>query len=72
MTSGQDIPFCGGAILSSDTIITAAHCLVDKCGRPAKRVWVHLGAHDICEEDWESSHLVRKEYMVFHPQYDPV
>ena len=53
-------------------IITAAHCLVDKCGRPAKRVWVHLGAHDICEEDWESSHLVRKEYMVFHPQYDPV
>lgn len=39
--------------------------------RVHRKVHLHLGAHDICDEDWTSSHLVRKEYMVFHPSYNP-
>ena len=32
---------------------------------------VHLGAQDVCEEDWSGTHLVRPRRFIFHPGYNP-
>ena len=32
---------------------------------------VHFGAHDICEEDWVSTQLVRPSRFKIHPGYNP-
>ena len=36
-----------------------------------RKVSVHFGAHDICEEDWTSTHVVRPSRYIFHPGYNP-
>ena len=33
---------------------------------------MHFGAHDICEEDWVATHLVRPSRFIFHPGYNPL
>ena len=33
---------------------------------------MHFGAHDICEEDWVASQLVRPSRFFFHPGYNPL
>ena len=36
-----------------------------------RKVNVQFGAHDICEEDWISTHVVRPARFIFHPGYNP-
>ena len=37
----------------------------------SRKVSVHFGAHDICEEDWISTQLVRPSRFKIHPGYNP-
>lgn len=34
--SALDRQFCGGSLVTADTVVTAAHCLVDDAGKPVK------------------------------------
>jgi len=58
-------PFCGGAILSSDTIITAAHCTI---GQGPDSFKVIVNEHDVTVDDGQETFDVcsKKE----HPSYD--
>ena len=61
----RNTPFCGGAILSSDTIITAAHCTI---GKIVGSVKVIVNEHDVTVDDGQETFDVcsKKE----HPNYN--
>jgi len=48
VSNGENIPFCGGAILSSTTIITAAHCTL---GQSVDTFKVVVNEHDVTVDD---------------------
>lgn len=62
---GQNIPFCGGAILSSDTIITAAHCTL---GQDVDTFKVVVNEHDVTVDDGEERFTVCSKTE--HPNYN--
>jgi len=45
---GRSVPFCGGSVLSSKTILTAAHCTE---GKAVDSFQVLVGEHDLTQED---------------------
>ena len=62
----SNIPFCGGAILSSDTIITAAHCTI---GKTKGSVKVIVNEHDVTVDDGQETFDVCSKEE--HPNYKP-
>merc|ERR1712183_57777 len=58
-------PYCGGSIVSSKTIITAAHCTRNT---NANRIWIVVGEHDLNSSDGER--YVRVCSKSEHPSYN--
>ena len=64
VSPGRSVPFCGGSILSSRTIITAAHCTV---GKTATEFEVLVGEHDLTVDDGQERLAICS--IVEHPEY---
>merc|ERR1711962_229777 len=65
VSKGWDDPFCGGTIINSNHILTAAHCTR---GRTANGIQVKTGEHDVTQPDGDTTHNVKK--IINHPSYN--
>merc|ERR1719341_2363639 len=62
--SGSSRPFCGGTLISSKTVLTAALCIFLR----DSQIRVHVGEHDVTKVDGEQKIGVRRQTK--HPQSD--
>lgn len=64
--------FCGGSLIRRDIVITAAHCLFDRRGRPlsARNLRVVVGEYDLDFRGNNERVAWLDDYEV-HPQYNP-
>ncbi|GAA3087519.1 serine protease [Streptomyces rectiviolaceus] len=69
--SPLDRQFCGGSLVTADTVMTAAHCLVDDAGKPLKpkKLQVAVGRTVLSAAGQGQIRNVAKGGVVVHPRY---
>lgn len=64
---GGPYHYCGGSILDSTHIVTAAHCVK---GKSISQMHIVAGAHNIKDSTEASQQKVYIKRMVYHPDFD--
>lgn len=69
--SPLDRQFCGGSLVTADTVMTAAHCLVNDAGKPLKpkKLQVAVGRTVLSASGQGQIRNVAKGGVVVHPRY---
>ena len=69
ITTPSGSQFCGGTVISSDAVLTAAHCMVDEFGEPANpsSIRVVTGRPDLTDEG--SGQELEVDDVFVHRQY---
>ena len=73
VTTGSNIPFCGGSIISNRHVLTAAHCTYNKKTdgtKLASKLEVLVGEHDV-EDDIPPLGRFSVSSILNYPKFDP-
>ncbi|XP_047473553.1 trypsin-1-like [Penaeus chinensis] len=68
---GINFHFCGGTIIASDFVVTAAHCVEGADFTSPKGLLVVAGEQDLEQDDGDEQQF-HIEFIIEHPFYDPI